>query len=61
MLLKITHAVKFESTQPKPNIGKPCAWQAVTTFNAGLGRVRIQNDFTLTNNNKILRLHSNRL
>ena len=60
MLNKIAHAAKFESTQPEAVPGKLCVWRVKTTFRAGLGQVCIQNEFTLTSNNKILRLHSTR-
>ena len=60
MLNKITHAAKFESTQPTSVPSKPRVWQVSTTFKAGLGQIRIQNEFTLTSSNKILRLHSTR-
>ena len=60
MLAKITHAAKFESTQPEAVPHKPHVWQVVTTFHAGLGHVRVQNEFTLTSSNRILRLHSTR-
>ena len=60
MLNKVTHAAKFESTQPEAVPGKQRVWQVMTTFKAGLGQVRIHNEFTLTSSSKILRLHSTR-